>query len=82
MEEFEILGTDFAGFCEYLPDIFEAKISYGYITIPKKYRELCRFENRKQFLQMGFGKYICFAIDKKKANEKEMNNLLTVLMES
>ena len=82
MEEFDTLGTNYTGFYEHLPDIFEAKISYGYITIPKKYRELCRFENGNQLLQLGFGKYICFAIDKKKVNEEEKNNLLTLLMES
>ncbi len=82
MEEFDSLGTDYTGFCEYLPDTFEAEISCDYITIPKKYRELCRLENGKIFLQLGFGEYICFAIDKKKVNEEEMNNLLTLLMKS
>ncbi len=71
---------EFDGFGEYLNETFEAKISYGYITIPKKYRELCKLKNGKRFIQVGFGDCICCAVDLWKDDEEEFDDLIEYLL--
>lgn len=80
MEKLNCMCPEFDGVGEYLTDTFEAKISYGYITVPKKYRELCKFENGKIFIQLGFGDCICFAADLWKVDDEETDNLIESLL--
>lgn len=80
MERLNCMCLEFDGVGEYLTDTFEAKISYGYITVPKKYRELCQFENGKQFIQVGLGDCICCAVDLCKVDEEEVDNFIESLL--
>lgn len=80
MENLNCMRPEFDRVGEYLTDDFEAKISYGYITIPKKYRELCQFENGKQFIQVGLGDCICCAVDLWKVDEEEFDDFIESLL--
>lgn len=80
MERLNCICPKFDGYGEYLNETFEAKISYGYITIPKKYRELCQFENGKQLIQVGLGDCICCAVDLWKVDEEEVDNFIEFLL--
>lgn len=80
MENLNCMCPEFDGIGEYSTDTFEAKISYGYITVPKKYRELCQFANGKQFIQVGLGDCICCAVDLWKVDEKEVDNFIEFLL--
>ncbi len=80
LERLNCICPEFDGFGEYLNETFEAKISYGYITIPKKYRELCKLKNGKRFIQVGFGDCICCAVDLWKDDEEEFDDLIEHLL--